>query len=295
MKLLILCCFLGMPTVLLAQSLAPPEDSERAQPEPSCDRWQDVDPAVVKKILEDALADQSNSKAKQLRESLGVPSGSVTVKKNFPPEPNDPNLSDAAPYLVIIFDSLDERAGDPNAQKMARSFVKDVLSQVYFTTKFTDMLDKNGMKSDDGWIKESYLRVDAGVIPEGPPSPFDVPRGLSMPHTELLWRLGYRPYANSEVSFAYVPRVCHEMATRAIRLHLYSDAVALANHGLRYYTEGDSILLYLRAYAEIRQGKHTEALDTVRELKALGPIPSVMVERLNGRVAIEIFKVYGKL
>jgi hypothetical protein len=249
----------------------------------------------VKELLESHLNGNRDRSAQDLLKALEISPGTVVIQKNYPPTKEADDSAAPAPYLTIIFDASDRKLDDPAAQMLARDFVKTVLGQSYFSQSFVEKLKQNGEMSDDGLIKEKYLFVKVGMTPEGPPGPFDIPRGLSLPYLELLTSLGYLPSPNHGLSVAFTPNFCQESAIRAIQRGMYSDAIALSNHGLRYFEGLNSSLLYLRAYSEISLTKSDEALATLKVLRPLNPVPAIIRERVNGPAAIQLMNALEQL
>ena len=96
------------------------------------------------------------------------------------------------------------------------------------------------------------------------------PPGLSIPADNLLEIFGYNGHQKlNGVPFAWTPNMCMELAVRTYRLGYCHDAIAIANHGLRYGK--DASLLYVRGVAELRAGDSVACLSTMKELIVVHP------------------------
>ncbi len=280
MRYLALVSLIFMPALALGQ---PKEEAAQPLAQTVLKSWADVKPDDVAKLLEAKLNDETHAVGKQLSVELSVLKNNVTVKKDEKPG--------QVPYLIITFDAAAENAAKPKLKQLATDFVEKVL-----VPRFSEEFKKS-IESSNNWAKVDFNSIEAQTEPDRPksmePNPFDIPEDLSTPHKILLFKLGYLASSDSSLSVAFTPAICQEMAISAIRYGLYRDAIALANHGLKYHPVSDPAFLYLRGYCEIGLGPREDATKTIKELKSAGRIPTWLMERVNGPAAVYLFQAYS--
>ncbi|MEO2036764.1 MAG: hypothetical protein ABGZ35_32215 [Planctomycetaceae bacterium] len=95
---------------------------------------------------------------------------------------------------------------------------------------------------------------------------FSAPVGLTMPVDELLYRAGYNhEHSLDGIPFPFTQSHCITLAAFCFHKCLFRDAVAIAQHGLRF--GANSTLLFIRGASELGLGDKTAALSTIETLR----------------------------
>jgi hypothetical protein len=92
-------------------------------------------------------------------------------------------------------------------------------------------------------------------------SVFQIPRGLSMPATDLFRTLGYDPVH----SVPLTPQTSFDIAYQCYAQELYDDAVVFARHGLTMCN--DARLHLLKGVCELHLGRSAEAERTAADFR----------------------------
>ena len=115
---------------------------------------------------------------------------------------------------------------------------------------------------------------------------FSTPVGLSMPVDELLYRAGHNhQHSLDGIPFPFTQSRCITLAAFCFHKCLFQDAVAIAQHGLRFGP--NSTLLFIRGASELGQGDKTAALSTIKTLRATaGDLKQNDVNVISGPIKV---------